>query len=424
MAKSHDVAVIAPTRALVWRGLLLKQFGWRVVILGSLSGTDPVAARWGMRFADAFIECQVQSEGFANEFAAGVAEAASRPGAGLRGGPPVSVVSTVLNEERAIAELVRQVGEQLLPADEFIIVDGGSTDSTLARLRQLSAADPRIRWIGAPGTNIAAGRNAGIAESRNAVIATTDADCWLSPGWLEALRRPFADPNPVGLVAGNCAVRADGPFERAQALACYADPFESRFPSLLVRAYGRLFGSTFDPTLPFARSLAFTKEAWELAGGFPERLHWVEDGVFGRNVARHRRCAFAADALVSWRQRGSAKATLYMYLTYGRGAAKSGERQLVARDLARLLAYVGATGAAIRGRRGRIAVLIGGAAYLSVPLTRVIRYRAGVASGICVPVVLAAKDLGKVGGELSALLFPGEDLRSQWPPWRAGRAHS
>lgn len=429
IAKSHDVAVIVPTRRTVLCAILLRQFGWRLVLLTGLPGTDSRAARLAVPFADAVFDVPVtRPDGCAaDRFAAIAAEAAGRPGAGLTSGPAVSVIATVLNEERSIDQLMRQVSKQLRPGDEFVIVDGGSRDSTLGRIEAFRSADDSIRWISAAGTNIPAGRNAGIREARNSIIVTTDADCELSPDWLEALRRPFAEQHPPGLVAGNCAVEATRPIEQAQALACYADPRDSRFPTLLVRVHGRLFGGRFDPTLPFARSLAFTKEAWDLVGGFPERLYWVEDGVFGRNIAQHRRCVFAADAIVTWRQRNSLTATVCMYLTYGRGAAKSGDRQLVRRDMVRFLAYIGSLAAISRGRRGLLAVSAGGLAYCSLPLTRAVRYRTGLASALCIPVALAAKDLGKVGGAVSARLIRAEDRRSQWPPWKLpeapGRPH-
>jgi glycosyltransferase involved in cell wall biosynthesis len=286
-----------------------------------------------------------------------------------------------------------------------VVIDGGSTDGTERVLRSWAARDPRVVVLVAPGTNISAGRNVGIANVSNGIVATTDAGCTLAPGWLDALRRAFAEPSPPGLVAGNCGIEWHTPLQHAQAIACYADQDESRAPSLFVRLYGRCFGQVFDPTLPFARSLAFTVEAWRDAGGFPEDLRWTEDGVFGRNVAAHHDCRFAADARVSWVQHPTLRATFKMYKQYGMGAAASGDRALVLRDFARMGAYgAGAGLLAIGGRRALPLLAAGGMLYFSLPLRRAARQRAGLRVAALVPVAMMTKDFGKVSGAVDTWL--------------------
>lgn len=319
--------------------------------------------------------------------------------------PPVSVIATVLDERDAIDRLLEIVTAQLGSEDELVVVDGGSRDGTFERLREYARRDARVRALRAPGSNIAAGRNVAVAASRHDLIACTDAGCAPVPHWLAELTRPFAQRDPPGLAAGVPRVRAHGSLERAQSLACYADAHEACHPTLLVRMYGRLFGGVFDPSLPFARSLAFTRQAWRDAGGFPERLRWVEDGAFGRAVAARHRCVLAAGAAVEWEQRGSVGATFKMYYQYGIGAAASGDRQLQGRDGLRMVAYL-AVGPMLASRDRRLAALALGAGmtYYSLPLLRAVRYRAGVRTALCIPLALAIKDLGKIAGATSAHL--------------------
>lgn len=314
----------------------------------------------------------------------------------------MSVIVTVLNEGRTVQRLLDSLMGQLRGEDELVVVDGGSHDGTLQILREHALRDGRLRVLQAPGANIAAGRNLAVTAARYELIACTDAGCVVAPHWLQELTAPFAQHPAPGLAAGVPHVLARGMLERAQSAACYADPHEARHAPALTRLYGRLFGGVFDPSLPFARSLAFTRTAWLDAGGFPERLRWVEDGVFGLAVAADHRCVVAPGADVYWEQRSSVAATFRMYRRYGIGAAESGERQLQARDGLRLLAYPLAAAMLASRRRGAVALaLVGAAAYYSLPLARVVRRRAGVGAALCIPLALAIKDFGKVSGAAS-----------------------
>ena len=57
----------------------------------------------------------------------------------------ISVILTVLNEGEGLATLLDALLTQSLPADEFVIVDGGSRDDTLAILQERARRDARLR---------------------------------------------------------------------------------------------------------------------------------------------------------------------------------------------------------------------------------------------------------------------------------------
>lgn len=92
----------------------------------------------------------------------------------------VSVVVPVFNEAPTIPLLC----ERLLPAldalgrpSEVIFVDDGSQDDSLARLRDVSAADPRVTVIElSRNSGQHAAVVAGFAASRGAIVVTLDAD--------------------------------------------------------------------------------------------------------------------------------------------------------------------------------------------------------------------------------------------------------
>ena len=76
--------------------------------------------------------------------------------------------------------------------------------------------------------------------------------------------------------------------------------------------------------LPSSRSVAFTKAAWEAAGGYPEWIDYCEDLIFDfrlRDVAGP--FAWAPEAVAHFRPRGSLKAFFKQYYRYARGDGKA-----------------------------------------------------------------------------------------------------
>ncbi len=366
----------------------------------------------------------------AARFAAVLAEAAHRPGAGLplAGAPAVSVVSPVLNERANIDRLVGPIVAQLGPDDEYLLVDGGSSDDTVELIERWTVREPRVRLVRHGGGTIAHSRNVGIAAARHPFVACTDAGCDPGPRWLAGFRAAAAETRaaenpaagsrpagpaerPIALYVGvyRVGIRAGRRFEKAMAAVAWPDPQELRRPTPFRRAYGAVFGRAFSARRVDGRSVAFTREAWGAAGGFPEHLRTAEDEAFGRAVlAAGARSTLTLDAEVTWRQRRSVAATFRQFRGYGRGGGASRSPLLVGRDLVRGLAYP-AAGAAVGwgGWPGAVAAALGAAAYLSLPVARVVRRRQSPLLILLLPFALALKDLAKVVGTVESLLTGG-----------------
>lgn len=332
-----------------------------------------------------------------------VADAKSDP----TSSPPITVVVTVLDEREAVGPLVEALLAQLRGRDELMIVDGGSTDGTAEVIAAIAGREQgRVTFLQRPGTNISEGRNAGVRQARNDVIACTDAGCLPAAGWLDAFRAAFgAAPSP-DLVTGVYEVAAQGPFEHAMSAACYPQIDENPSGNGAIALYGRLFGRTFDPTLPTGRSMAFTRKAWELVGGFPEHLATSEDISFGRAIsAAGMRCVLAPGASVRWSQRPDAASTARMYYRYGVGGGRTGDPKLIGRDLLRAVVYpAGIVLAVWAGWGGRAVVGAGAGAYLSVPVWRALRRPNQPFTTAFVPLAVALKDVSKAAGCLAGLL--------------------
>src|ERR1700757_3300400 len=88
----------------------------------------------------------------------------------------ISIVIPVRNGERFIGRTLRSVLNQSYQNIEVIIVDDGSTDSSLAIAKKIAANDPRVCYLSGPRAGVAAARNCGIAQARGEFVAPVDAD--------------------------------------------------------------------------------------------------------------------------------------------------------------------------------------------------------------------------------------------------------
>jgi glycosyltransferase involved in cell wall biosynthesis len=84
----------------------------------------------------------------------------------------ISVLVAVRNGERFLAEALQSISEQAISNLEVIVVDGGSTDRSVA----VAQALPGISLINQQGEGLAAARNQGVQAARGELIAFLDAD--------------------------------------------------------------------------------------------------------------------------------------------------------------------------------------------------------------------------------------------------------
>ena len=95
----------------------------------------------------------------------------------------ISVVMPLYNKEAEVEQSLRSVIEQSLAPREIIVVDDGSTDSSVAIVERIIAQyrDVPIRLIRQENSGVSAARNRGVREATGEFVAFIDADdVWLS----------------------------------------------------------------------------------------------------------------------------------------------------------------------------------------------------------------------------------------------------
>ncbi|MDK2973992.1 MAG: hypothetical protein PWP08_363 [Methanofollis sp.] len=111
----------------------------------------------------------------------------------------ISVVVPTYNEEENIAACLESLCSQTIPRDayEIIVVDGNSKDRT----REVAAIYADQVFV-QTSKKVGGARNDGAMAAKGDIVATTDADCYLPPDWLERLGRDFADHPDAVLIYG------------------------------------------------------------------------------------------------------------------------------------------------------------------------------------------------------------------------------
>ena len=89
----------------------------------------------------------------------------------------ISIITVAYNSEKTIEETLRSVLNQTYANIEYIIVDGGSTDSTMSIVREHERKfDGRLRWSSEPDQGIYDAINKGIRMATGDVIGLLHSD--------------------------------------------------------------------------------------------------------------------------------------------------------------------------------------------------------------------------------------------------------
>jgi glycosyltransferase involved in cell wall biosynthesis len=269
----------------------------------------------------------------------------------------VSFITTIFNEEKSITGFLKSLLEQNFIPEEIIIVDGGSSDNTIACVinffseksdnrflkagnnKQYNASayvkneeviedfslalkDPagfgkeagtggktkvRIRLFSSPGSNISEGRNIAISHASNEIICGSDGGCSLDKNWsFEITRYYFDDKNQFSAAGG------------------FSHPVALTFLEKLLEMCIMPGKKEIDPKkfMPSSRNISFLKSAWQAVGGYPRYLDYGEDMKFNFNlVQKGFKIAYNPDAVVYWRMRESLVMVFKQFFRYAKGDA-------------------------------------------------------------------------------------------------------
>lgn len=103
----------------------------------------------------------------------------------------ISIITVCLNSEKFIVKAMESVVNQDYDELEYIIIDGGSKDSTLDFIKSYQIKYPFIRYISEPDLGISDAFNKGIKMSKGDIIGIINSDDWLEDNILNKISLSF-----------------------------------------------------------------------------------------------------------------------------------------------------------------------------------------------------------------------------------------
>jgi succinoglycan biosynthesis protein ExoA len=223
--------------------------------------------------------------------------------------PAVSVILTVLNEERHLRAAVGSVLDQDYPGEiEVVLALGPSKDRSDAIAAEL-AADPRVTAVANPTGRTPNGLNLAIAASRYPIVARVDGHSVIPPDYLrvavQLLERTGAD-NVGGLMS------AKGVTDIEQAIAT------AMTSKLGVGNAPFHVGGSEGPADTVYLGV-FRRTALDRVGGYDETFSRAQDWEMNYRIrATGGLVWFSPELSVSYRPRSSLRAMADQYFHYGR----------------------------------------------------------------------------------------------------------
>jgi glycosyltransferase involved in cell wall biosynthesis len=208
--------------------------------------------------------------------------------------PRISIIMPSFNQGMFLEEAIRSILDQRYPNLEFMILDGGSTDSSRAIIEQY--APSLAYWRSEPDGGQSDAIAQGMARATGDLLGWVNSDDALLPGSLSAIARAWRENPTGGLFGGNYIL-----FDKSGRITrCKRHPANSGW-----FAQHGIF--TFNPPGSF-----FKRQDYEAVGGLRTDLHYVMDNdLYLRMIARGTRYSYIDRYLSMFRQHEGQKPTVF-----------------------------------------------------------------------------------------------------------------
>ena len=215
---------------------------------------------------------------------------------------PITLILTTFNEEKTISKLLESILQQTITPNEIIIVDAKSHDNTPKIISDFQQKTKLPIKLITKKTNRSQGRNTAVSQAKNNIIAVTDAGCILGTHWLERITKPLLQ-------------------QKADSVAGFYLTLTPTFLGKAIAPFVATMPDNFNPDtyLPSSRSIAFSKQAWEKVGKYPEHLNYCEDLDFAKRIKANTNMVVRPRAIVYWSQKQTYSSFFHQIRNYAKG---------------------------------------------------------------------------------------------------------
>ena len=189
--------------------------------------------------------------------------------------PFFSIIIPVLNEEKCLPILLKDLANQTISDFEVIVVDGHSTDKTVEKANALKDKLPSLTILSSKIRNVSVQRNMGAEAAKGKYLLFNDADNNLPDYYLEGLRYQLR-VKPVDTFTVWCSADSDKSSDKT--IATYLNLMvETAYQMGNPAAFGAMigckssiFGKTggFNPEVGFAEDTEFVRQSYKKGFSF------------------------------------------------------------------------------------------------------------------------------------------------------------
>lgn len=192
--------------------------------------------------------------------------------------PKISIVTPSYNQGGFIEETIRSVLLQGYPNLEYMVVDGGSSDSTMAILQKYGHL--LTHWSSEPDSGQSDAINKGFSRCTGQILAYLNSDDFYAPGALFAVAGRWlrAGSPALALMSGDVENIAEAGVSRPERFRAHR--------------LGTLEDWLYEGCLLHQPGTFWTRRTWRRFGPLPPQLHYVMDRYFFTKIAIARSTRF------------------------------------------------------------------------------------------------------------------------------------
>ncbi len=185
--------------------------------------------------------------------------------------PKISVITPSYNQGAFLEQTIRSVLLQRYPNLEYIIIDGGSADNSVAVIRKY---EPWLSyWVSETDRGQSQAINKGFAKASGQIICWLNSDDYFMPGALQTVSEILADGSGNYALGGHCLkvysdgrppVILEGRYENRRRLLQFWKGYQMHQPSIFWR-----------------------REMFEKVGLLDEDSHYIMDFDYWTRISKH-----------------------------------------------------------------------------------------------------------------------------------------